>query len=323
MIYLDIDSSGTFVPGGDPFVDSNGDGVWNAGEPFTDIDGLGYTYGDFAISGAVIELHSDGPDGINGTADDITLYTTTDANGHYEFSGLLPGTYELTATSAGASSYTVNGASNTTGTTTIVLGSGVNVNPVFGLVIGGSTTVSVELMSFKAQDNCNSIALTWSVGIEDDLSIYFVQRSYDGVVFTTIGQVEATGDVTYKYNDATPQQGNNYYRLSMLNVDGSIDNSSVLVAESKCTPTVQVISVYPNPVDHTLYFNIESANDMDISLVMIDEIGRVVLSEPKQVVAGKNTIDLNTTSLAKAVYYAGILGKDGTFIGLSKVVVAR
>ena len=325
MVYVDLDSSGTYEPGGDPFNDINGNGVYDAGtEIYSDANGDGlYTEGDFPVGGAIIQLYNNGADGIEGTADDIALFTTSDATGHYEFSGLTPGTYEIEVNASNAYAFTVNGAPNSTGSTTIVLGSGANTNPIFGLVIGGTTVVSVDLFSFEAKDNCNSIEVTWTVGVEDNVSRYFVQRSYDGVSYSTIGEVEAVGNATYSFTDATPRQGDNYYRLAMLNTDNSIKNSSIVVAESKCQPTIQVINVYPNPVDHTLYFNIASASKMEIQLVIIDEIGRIVISTPKQVEAGVNTLDINVAVLAKAVYYAGIVGEDGTFIGLSKIVVTH
>ncbi|OAN45081.1 hypothetical protein A6A03_02690 [Chloroflexus islandicus] len=62
--------------------DVNGDGVQDAGEP--------------GISGVTVTLTGAGPDGVFGTADDVSRTTTTDSNGEYLFDNLPPGSYRLT-----------------------------------------------------------------------------------------------------------------------------------------------------------------------------------------------------------------------------------
>ncbi|WP_322494448.1 SdrD B-like domain-containing protein, partial [Chloroflexus sp.] len=62
--------------------DVNGDGVQDAGEP--------------GISGVTVTLTGAGPDGVFGTADDLSRTTTTDSNGEYLFDNLPPGSYRLT-----------------------------------------------------------------------------------------------------------------------------------------------------------------------------------------------------------------------------------
>jgi hypothetical protein len=48
------------------------------------------------VGGVSVTLTWSGPDGIPGTSDDTTQNTTTDGNGDYIFTGLLPGGYEIT-----------------------------------------------------------------------------------------------------------------------------------------------------------------------------------------------------------------------------------
>ena len=54
--------------------------------------------GETAVPGVAISLRYTGPDGIPGTGDDVITPTTTDSNGDYSFSGLLPGFYQITKT---------------------------------------------------------------------------------------------------------------------------------------------------------------------------------------------------------------------------------
>jgi large repetitive protein len=54
--------------------------------------------GESPIQGITITLRYAGPDGFLNTSDDITATTTTDANGTYLFTGLLPGLYQIVQT---------------------------------------------------------------------------------------------------------------------------------------------------------------------------------------------------------------------------------
>ena len=66
------------------WIDLDGDGIFDAGEP--------------GLAGVGLTLRRPGPDGYLGTADDVVVTTTTSAgDGSYEFSNLTPGAYSITA----------------------------------------------------------------------------------------------------------------------------------------------------------------------------------------------------------------------------------
>ena len=79
------------------WIDSNGDGVQDDGEP--------------GVSGAEVTLYSAGPDGLMGTADDVAeATTTTDAGGNYIFDNLAAGQYAVEVTNSGAANHDILGA---------------------------------------------------------------------------------------------------------------------------------------------------------------------------------------------------------------------
>ncbi len=54
--------------------------------------------GETAVSGVAVNLRYAGTDGILGTADDVLSSTSTNVSGGYNFTGLMPGLYEITKT---------------------------------------------------------------------------------------------------------------------------------------------------------------------------------------------------------------------------------
>ncbi|HEY4224457.1 MAG TPA: SdrD B-like domain-containing protein [Pseudolysinimonas sp.] len=70
---------------------SIGDTVWNDRDADGTVDA-----GESGLAGVTVTAHSNGPDAAGGTVDDITVTAITDANGHYEFSGLTAGPWTVT-----------------------------------------------------------------------------------------------------------------------------------------------------------------------------------------------------------------------------------
>ena len=81
--------------------------------------------------------------------------------------------------------------------------------------------------------------------MQEEHNDYFeVQRSANGVDFTTIGIVQP-GQTTYVFTDKQPLTGYNYYRLKAVDIDGTFEIFKVRSAQVGGTRTV---NVYPNPV---------------------------------------------------------------------------
>ena len=314
--FVDADGDGT-LDATESFTDDNGNGIWDSGEAYVDVNGNG-SYDnntDTPIAGAVVTLTDAGADGIVGTADDVVSYSTTDVNGEYAFTNVMPGDYTVSVAASGYAPSTP-----ASGTVDITLANGENQSPIFGM--NTTTVVSLGLLNFVAIDNCNTITINWNAVNEEEIASYMIQRSLDGINFITLGSIDA-GSGTYTFDDMAPKFGDNYYRIMAVKTNGTSDMSNVILGESKCSSTLEVTNIYPNPVENILYFTVESTNETSINLVLMDELGRVVVSESASIITGTNTLSIDVTSLAKAVYVAGIVKEDGQFVGITKVIVSK
>lgn len=107
----------------------------------------------------------------------------------------------------------------------------------------------VQLTSFNADVEGLSTKLVWYTVDESGITSYVIEKSTDGRNFTAIGSVKAANLKTYSYADAQAASENSYYRLKMVEIDGTYKYSYVISVKSKLSMN---ISLSPNPVKSML-----------------------------------------------------------------------
>lgn len=112
-----------------------------------------------------------------------------------------------------------------------------------------STVLPVELLTFRGECTGNSKAdLYWETASEQNSDSFVIEKSEDGLTFSSIGVVEAAGtsqtNTAYEHTDNQVRAGITYYRLRMVDLDGTTELS----------PTIAVKQLegalsypYPNP----------------------------------------------------------------------------
>ena len=107
------------------------------------------------------------------------------------------------------------------------------------------TLLSFNVSGFKSFNGNTNTLVNWETATEMNVSHFNVQRSTDGVMFFTIGKVNAKGASKYSYIDNTNLTGIVYYRLEIVDKNGAISYSEVKeinVGDDK-------IKVFPNPTN--------------------------------------------------------------------------
>ena len=101
----------------------------------------------------------------------------------------------------------------------------------------------VELLSFEvgAGAGAKEVGLNWSVASERDFGYYGIERLVGQENWREIGRVDG-GAEAYSFFDSDPAKGSNFYRLRMVDVDGTTAYSPVrsvnFGAEAAVYPTV-------------------------------------------------------------------------------------
>jgi hypothetical protein len=144
----------------------------------------------------------------------------------------------------------------------------------------------------------------WSTASEVNNHGFEVERSFDGVNFENIAFVKGAGHSSqlnnYQYTDATAAHGTVYYRLKQIDFDGAFTYSEVVTIKAGIA---KVFQSSPNPFANELSVEILSANKTTAQIEVVDLMGKVLVSANKQIEAGNNTIELNTSVLPTGIYF--------------------
>jgi|GEM_PF-977482 len=177
------------------------------------------------------------------------------------------------------------------------------------------TLLPVELSSFKAYLEDCTTRLVWTTESETGVSHFEVEQSANGTAFSMLGRVDATGGATngadYAFTDNQLTQ-NNYYRLKIVDLDGSVEYSEVFTVYADCASAISISEVFPNPVKNELvYIRLNSSvNHEDAQILVMDVLGETLMSVPVVIDEGSNLFSIDPTRLAAAPYLIVIEGND-------------
>lgn len=164
----------------------------------------------------------------------------------------------------------------------------------------------VELISFTGWNDGAVNQLQWKTASESNTLKFVVEKSKDGINFSYIGEKPAAGNsnqlLTYNFTDAQPFIGNNYYRLKIIDNDGSFAYSNIVNIVLKTPLTNQIVSVYPNPTNGILTVEVESITDFTTNVMIYNILGEVVNQQTVDFTKGLNTVQFNFSSLSNATY---------------------
>lgn len=163
----------------------------------------------------------------------------------------------------------------------------------------------VKLNSFDAAKDGNTIKVFWNASDEINLSNYTVERSVDGINFNILGKINAENLKNYSFTDAQPGSDHNYYRLRIVDVNGSYRLSHIVSVKSKAMLTLKLS---PNPVRGTLTVQHPKASAGTYMQILSAE-GRMV--RQIQVPANAVITPVDMSAFRNGTYYISFTsGKD-------------
>lgn len=159
----------------------------------------------------------------------------------------------------------------------------------FGATVSGSNSLPVELMMFKATPEGGDVILEWMTGEEINMDHFMVERGMDGANFKPLSKKDAKGVINrtqnyYESIDEHPMVGRSYYRIKMVEEDGSFTYSNVSMVNFSLTGQVMV---YPNPVFDIIHVNYGDEIDEEVIIEIFNQQGQVIYRGKHEMMEGE------------------------------------
>lgn len=175
----------------------------------------------------------------------------------------------------------------------------------------------VTLASFNVTRVESTVHLNWTTTAETNTAYFEIEKSSNAKNWTGIGTREAANEsnalLHYEFQDMKPGSGNLYYRLKMVDRDGSFAYSGI--RSLAISRDVELIA-FPNPVVDKIYIRTTGFAAIK-SVEMRNSFGKLVYQSP-----AVNGEGIPTRGLAGGLYQIKIETTDGTSI-VRKVAVNR
>lgn len=169
----------------------------------------------------------------------------------------------------------------------------------------------VKLRYFVGWKGPDYNLLRWVTSFEKENAFFEIERSEDGVNYSTIGSVQgnlnSTSDQQYSFKDPNPVKVS-YYRLRQIDINGRSTYSRIVSISRENYYTLKAL--FSNPVRNSLKLNIETPQPGNINLLIVDVSGRSILTEMVSCHKGVNTYFKDLSNLPAGSYYL-VLTQEG------------
>lgn len=173
--------------------------------------------------------------------------------------------------------------------------------------MANEVSLPLTLLNFSALNTNAVVNLNWNTSNEINIARFEIERSADGLQFNQIALSAAnnrSGENKYAVVDLNPLDGVAYYRLKMIDRDGSYRYSKVVTVNRR----LKGLSVYPNPALTVIMVTHEQAGVQ--TLIQLSDASGKKLAVQK-VLTGSTQTNVDISTLQRGVYIITLInGKE-------------
>ncbi|MDZ7878190.1 MAG: T9SS type A sorting domain-containing protein [Saprospiraceae bacterium] len=162
------------------------------------------------------------------------------------------------------------------------------------------------MIAFSGQNTKGGNLLTWTTASERNNAGFDIEASKDGIRFEKIGFVKGNGTTNdvkkYNFTDEKVASGLTYYRLKQVDIDGRFEYSKTISVLRK-SDKFNAISVSPNPANDILNIVVETKNDDDLEINLLDIFGKTIKQQKTTTQQGLNNKSLDLQDLPNGIYF--------------------
>ena len=171
----------------------------------------------------------------------------------------------------------------------------------------GEAPLPIDLLSFEVGVEGKELHLIWMTNMEYNSDHFEIQWSEDGRDFQRIGTVKAKGHSSspteYRFIIRDPEEGEQYFRLKQLDLDGSFEFSpirGVIFSRSR----EDIGAFYPNPITGSaVEIEIGSDHIGPMNISVFSQKGILLNSRSILLEEGVNSVQLELSELERGIYW--------------------
>jgi predicted esterase len=182
---------------------------------------------------------------------------------------------------------------------------------------GGSVPLPITLTSYTAtlSQDASEVLISWTTSMEQNNKNFILERSGDGKQFTGLDTIPATdqpGGDKYTYTDRAPLAGNNFYRLSQVDLDGKTTDYGVreVTLAAQSASGVATLRLSPNPASSVLYLELTQPELGALEITLSDAQGRTLRAWKSQKTGSSWSQSIDVSPLPKGTYFILVKGTN-------------
>lgn len=166
----------------------------------------------------------------------------------------------------------------------------------------------VELIDYDVKLVKDHTISTWSTATETNNSHFIVSKSSDGIRYEDVSIIEGQGNSSelsnYEFIDDKLFPGNNYYKLTQVDLDGTTTELGTRIIAYF---TGLEVNLSPNPAKS--YVNVEffSKSDKESIIQIYDMQGKLIKSYDEIITKGESQARIDISSLQTGMYILRIV----------------
>ena len=173
-------------------------------------------------------------------------------------------------------------------------------------------SVPVRLKYIKATQQNSVNKLEWSVVCLLDFARFDIQRSSDGVRYTSIYQFQAAKArclSAFEHDDKSGS-GRLFYRIQVGDLDGRYYTSKTVIVYGR-EKGFEVTSISPSVIQTGTYLSVSSATTDRVETIITDIKGNIIRRRSYAIQAGNNDLYMDISSLQKGIYFVTLINQSG------------
>lgn len=182
-----------------------------------------------------------------------------------------------------------------------------------GIIRNNSNAIlPTKITDFSVLNKENTNILNWKSENEINVKQFNIQHSINGKDFETVGTVAANKQVNYSYKHyGFINSTNHYYRLQIIDKDGSIAYSNILKLQASNNNNSLKIEAYPSITKGNITGIITNNKVETATVQILNNNGTIVSKQNVVTTIGSNSFNIDITNQSSGLYLLQVITKSG------------